>query len=251
MNKIKTFRLLVIFCLGLVFFNLAYADTVYLKNGSVIEGVIEQQTDKYIRINLGFGSTKLYRSKIKKIENSDGQEKQTMQDNWEQEAQQRAQKHQQQQIEEKNKIIKRRLTEELDDQKQQIEKDAIEYISKRNSIGVEAILNGKKTLNLLVDTGATAIMINKAAAKSAGFDRISGSDTYVILADGSKSPAKRIVLDKVKVGCMEAEDVSAVILTEERGVDYWDGLLGMSFLKHFDFKIDSENKKLILERQLD
>jgi len=74
-------------------------------------------------------------------------------------------------------------------------------------------------------------------------------DMKATVADGRQVDAKRIVLENVKVENVEADNVeAAVLLGEEGGVDIGDGLLGMSFLSKFNFKIDNKDKKLILEK---
>jgi clan AA aspartic protease (TIGR02281 family) len=69
------------------------------------------------------------------------------------------------------------------------------------------------------------------------------------LADGRKIKADYVVLESLSVQGVEASDVAAAILSEDIGdISYKDGLLGMSFLKNFSFKIDQKNSKLILEK---
>ncbi|MFH1398429.1 MAG: hypothetical protein ABIH27_07770 [Candidatus Omnitrophota bacterium] len=48
---------------------------------------------------------------------------------------------------------------------------------------------------------------------------------------------------------VEAKEVDAAVLLDEvAGIKFKDGLLGMSFLKKFNFKIDQANNRVILER---
>ena len=69
------------------------------------------------------------------------------------------------------------------------------------------------------------------------------------MADGKQINAKQIVLDSIKVENVEAQGVeAAIILDEISDAGLQDGLLGMSFLKKFNFKVDQRNKKLILEK---
>lgn len=55
--------LLLAFALGLP----AHADTVYLKNGNQMDGVITEQSKTQITLDIGYGSTILDRADIEKI----------------------------------------------------------------------------------------------------------------------------------------------------------------------------------------
>ena len=58
-----------------------------------------------------------------------------------------------------------------------------------------------------------------------------------------------VILGSVGVQDSEVENIEAAILPEEDSASIpEDGLLGMSFLKKFNFKIDQKNDKLILEK---
>ena len=59
--------LLLAFAVGLP----AHADTVYLKNGNQMDGVITEQTKVRITLDIGYGSTILDRADIEKIVRAD------------------------------------------------------------------------------------------------------------------------------------------------------------------------------------
>jgi clan AA aspartic protease (TIGR02281 family) len=91
---------------------------------------------------------------------------------------------------------------------------------------------------------------NKIAA-NLGINLNSDSATPVelIVADGRRIKAKMVVLDSVGVQDSEVKNIEAAILSEKETASIpEDGLLGMSFLKKFNFKIDQKNDKLILEK---
>jgi clan AA aspartic protease (TIGR02281 family) len=252
----KTLNLIILLLLTLGIIRISQADNVYLKNGAVMEGVIEQETDKYIKINLGFGTTKVYKTKIEKIEKTAERKNKTMKNRWSIEQSIREQKSLKQQEEYDQRVQKRlerikQFQQEKEVVKKTTEKDDVTYISKRGSVGVTAVVNGRYTMKLLVDTGATSVMINARSAQGTGLDLKPGYKTVVTLADGSQILARQITLDSLKVGEMEAEDVRAIVLKGNKGVRGWDGLLGMSYLNRFVFKIDADNNKLILERPRD
>jgi hypothetical protein len=63
----KKFYLTFIFLL--LFISLAFADTIYLKSGKIIQGTISEYTDKYIKINIGQGvELHYYFNEIDKVE---------------------------------------------------------------------------------------------------------------------------------------------------------------------------------------
>jgi len=74
------------------------------------------------------------------------------------------------------------------------------------------------------------------------------NESKATMADGRQVNARFFILESVKVEGVEAQNVAAIILPQEADIGYADGLLGMSFLKRFNFKIDQKNKKLILEK---
>jgi clan AA aspartic protease (TIGR02281 family) len=111
-----------------------------------------------------------------------------------------------------------------------------------DSYYVSARINGKRKVELLVDTGATSVQLSEKQAKTIGIPLDQAEVVRCELADGSIIEAKSVMLDEVKVGSVEAEDVHAVILP----TDSDEGLLGMSFLGGFEFSIDTEKELLIL-----
>ncbi len=69
------------------------------------------------------------------------------------------------------------------------------------------------------------------------------------VADGRKVDAHFVILDSLSVKGTEVNKVEAAVLPEEvNDVNFGDGLLGMSFLKRFNFKVDQKNNALILEK---
>ncbi len=60
----------------------ARADTIRLKNGNVIEGIIEKETPNEIVLGVGVGSVTLARSRIASIERSDRQGRESIRSEW-------------------------------------------------------------------------------------------------------------------------------------------------------------------------
>ncbi|MCP4650155.1 MAG: TIGR02281 family clan AA aspartic protease [PVC group bacterium] len=249
---------ILLLCLILSYFRpvLLGADVIYLKNGRTMEGLIKKETPEYIELELGFGITKLKKSKIKKIKRSQGKEIELMQETWEVEAKERQlKKAEYLEAEAKRnteQAVKRNAAKKIDTIVKKIsKKSVVQYIEKRNSIGVNALINEELRAKLIVDTGATSILLTLEFAEQLNIDLYNAKEIKIKLADGRISKAKAITLDSVKVQDMEVKRVDAVILLEEDTFSYWDGLLGMSFLNNFIFRIDAQNKQLILETEVD
>jgi len=208
------------------------ADTLYLKNGRSIEGLIKSEDEKTIELEVCQGFIKFDKDEIERIEKSAPPEAQVIRLKWERrivQAQQRLQK----QREEEERMPKK-----------------VEFSQERQGIILNVTLNRKVEASLVLDTGASLIMLRKDMAKKIGInlDKVK-PDAKLTLADGRKIDAKYIILESVKAQGVEAENVEAAILLEEVGeINFGDGLLGMSFLGRFNFKVDQKEKKLILEK---
>jgi len=111
---------------------------------------------------------------------------------------------------------------------------------------VKASINGKVRASLLVDTGATIVTLSRRVFEKLELGpEAQRGEAEVTLADGRKLKALVVVLDSVEVGGMRARRVEAAVLPESD--PQADGLLGMSFLKHFSFRLDTERNRLILK----
>jgi clan AA aspartic protease (TIGR02281 family) len=94
------------------------------------------------------------------------------------------------------------------------------------------------------------VVLRNDIAKKAGVDTGSDKNTIKLyLADGRKIYAGYARLKSISVQGVEVENVEAAILPDGAiDSNVKDGLLGMSFLGKCNFKIDSKNKKLIIEK---
>ncbi|MGB7815934.1 MAG: retropepsin-like aspartic protease [Methylotenera sp.] len=93
----------------------------------------------------------------------------------------------------------------------------------------EALINNLK-VNVLVDTGATGVAISQAIADKLNLKSIEAIRTSTANGD---SVGYMVRLDSVKVGGVEAKNVSAMIAP---GLD-GDVLLGMSYLGRMDVRL--------------
>jgi clan AA aspartic protease (TIGR02281 family) len=200
----------------------AQADTLYLKNGRSLEGIIKREEAGLIELDVGFGTIAFEKSQIKEILRSTPQEINNIRQGWE-----------------KKKIELERQPKQVDFSRQQ------------DAIVVGTRLNNRADCLLILDTGASVVVLRKSIAAELGIDLDrTKPDAKLTLADGRQVNAKHIILDTVQVENVEAKNVDAVIMLEEtgEGLEFSDGLLGMSFLKKFKFQVDHKQGKLLLEQ---
>ena len=110
--------------------------------------------------------------------------------------------------------------------------NANSVVLKRGTDGhyrAEALINSQK-VNVLVDTGATGVAISQAVADKLNLKSIEAIRTITANGDGI---GYMVRLDSVKVGGVEARNVSAMIAPNLEG----DVLLGMSYLGRMDVRL--------------
>jgi len=110
---------------------------------------------------------------------------------------------------------------------------------------VTITFNGKFSQDIAIDTGASVIALPYKVAAAAGLTPSAKDPTvHVSLADGHVVEAKRIVIAKVRLGKFTVENVECAVMPSD--LPDAEPLLGLSFFKHFVFKIDSAKGKLIM-----
>lgn len=219
-NKIPIFILLFL----LSFVSEASPDTIHLKNGRKMEGLIKKETEDSVWLDLGIGSVKFRWEQIEKIDRSSPDDAARIRQKWRGET----------------KVAEKKR-----------EPKEVDFSKKRGRmIMVEALLNNKVKASLMVDTGASCVKISRRIAEELGI-KITGAKERMIrfqVADGRLVDAEYIVLDSVNVQGVKLRNVGAAVTLSPEG-DTEDGLLGMSFLKNFKFQIDNVSKKLTLEER--
>jgi clan AA aspartic protease (TIGR02281 family) len=208
------------------------ADTVYLKNGRTIEGFILEENPESIQVDVGFGKVGLKRSEIESFSRSDDKDSGRLRDKW---------------LRQKSASQERAKEEKL---KEESGPKHATIADERGQMVVEVVLNKKVKANLILDTGASLVVIKESVAKQLGLDASAlKEDMKLKLADGRESTAKHVVIPSVSVQGVEAQNVDVAILAADvQDPALKDGLLGMTYLKNFSFKIDHRNKKLTLEK---
>ena len=109
---------------------------------------------------------------------------------------------------------------------------------------VDATINGKVKVKLMLDTGASLISLSPEVCRKLGIKETSNLPAIQMQTANGISQNKLIALDKVKIGDAEVDLVEASIGKEMLGIE---GLLGMSFLSNFRMEINHTESELILK----
>lgn len=124
-------------------------------------------------------------------------------------------------------------------------REIVPLAKKCNSYYVDAVLNRRVKTELILDTGCTDTQIAPDIARKLGIRIASGEQVSCMLADGRTVTGRAINIKELKIGRAKVLNVRAVVL--DQGKD--TGLLGMSFLNNFVFKIDPEKSELVLQKR--
>jgi Tfp pilus assembly protein PilF/predicted aspartyl protease len=110
--------------------------------------------------------------------------------------------------------------------------------------GLEVKVNGRSS-RLLLDTGASGLLINRRMAEKAGLTQLSAIKIGGI---GDKGDAEGYVAyaDSVKVGNLEFQNC-LVDVADKRSLADEDGLIGADVFSHYLVTIDFPNQKLKLQ----
>lgn len=120
---------------------------------------------------------------------------------------------------------------------------ALIKMDSRGHFYTKARMNGAR-VDVLVDTGATSVAINKTTARRMGIRLSNGDFKYTVNTANGQTKAAAAVIKRIEIGRVRVDNVQAMVLDDKslRGT-----LLGMSFLgelKSFGVK----NRELILEQ---
>ena len=251
---------------GLLTVNL-FADTLYLKNGRHVDGIIEREDKEGIELNLGFGTTTFHRSEIDRVVKSDTTEKEAIWQEWgasEKELEKRKPEEERKWRERQAEIERIRLeTENLKKEQDEYGMKVIKVTAKEGQILVNALLNGEVRANLVLDSGAAVVVLTRHMADKLGIEVEGLKKSRMQVADGRWVDIGLTMLQSVKVQNVEQADPqsakipgveianveAAVILDESLDKSKLeDGLLGMAFLKNFKFNADYKNGVVTFER---
>jgi Flp pilus assembly protein TadD/predicted aspartyl protease len=111
--------------------------------------------------------------------------------------------------------------------------------------GLLVSINGSKPFKLMIDTGASGILINSRAAEKAGVQRLAAM-RFGGIGDSGVQDGYRALAEKVRVGGVEFEDC-VVDVSDKKAVADEDGLIGMDVFSHFLVTLDFYKQELRLD----
>ncbi|MBQ0756184.1 MAG: clan AA aspartic protease [Amphritea sp.] len=100
----------------------------------------------------------------------------------------------------------------------------------------------KRTLNLLLDTGASMTVLHQDSVAS--LNTVSRDSSYAQVAGGGLIKTERVVFDRVSVGPYDFENQSTAVI-ENSGSAGFNGLLGMDILGRVRYEIDYGQRKIV------
>lgn len=205
----------------------ARADTVTMEDGRTWKGLIVAHTERDLKLDLGFDVASLEKKKIVSFKCSDAAERGRL----------------------KKELDSKRLRRDTLLSRRDGGAREAPLINEGGHVFVEATLNGHAKARLFLDTGSTVTILTPEAAARAGLSMDdAGRPIEIVTSDGRKNPTKMLTLDSLSVGGAEVRHVDVVIVKHRNGKPlYGDGLLGVSYLSRFDFKIDYRRRVLVLE----
>ena len=127
-------------------------------------------------------------------------------------------------------------------------KHVVKLTKRGNSLTTSVLLNRKVREELIVDTGATDTVISSSLAKKMGISATKGKNVLCQVADGRTVNGKQINIKEVRVGGAKVYNVQAIVM-DSGEIGNSPGLLGMSFLNNFIFKVDTEKEILVLQKR--
>lgn len=114
-----------------------------------------------------------------------------------------------------------------------------------NAFYVETLVNRTAHARLTLDTGASSCMLSRNVARKAKLDPKKGQLRGVVTASDYVTMVA-IDVPEMSIGTAVEKNVQATVGDMP---DNSDGLLGISFLKHYDFTVDTRHALLILQRR--
>ncbi|HOU77890.1 MAG TPA: retroviral-like aspartic protease family protein [Syntrophales bacterium] len=113
---------------------------------------------------------------------------------------------------------------------------------------VEAVFNGHARAKMVLDTGASVVLISEAFAARMRLGADAGGGRRALLKTaGGDVEGRSVTIARLEVGDAVREAVPAAISPKNQVFEGFDGLLGLSFLGNFRVTIDYRNSLIVLK----
>jgi clan AA aspartic protease (TIGR02281 family) len=107
---------------------------------------------------------------------------------------------------------------------------------------VPALVNGQRG-RFLLDTGSSVIVIGPMLAAAAGLKEAPGREAIELQTLGGRTRGPSAMVTAMQVGDTVLKDVPVVLHDPGPGVD---GILGNTFLSHYQVTLDTDRRQLVL-----
>ncbi|MDT3779788.1 retropepsin-like aspartic protease [Nitrospira sp. MA-1] len=111
---------------------------------------------------------------------------------------------------------------------------------------VPVVLNQERSAQLIVDTGASMTVLSNQVAIDLGILGTTDNELLTVNTAGGSVQVNMNYLSSISVGTAQATNVAVALHDLPDIPEHIEGLLGMSFLKHFLVTLDAEHAQLIL-----
>lgn len=220
------------------------ADIVYLTNGRQMECLVKTQSKDSVEFEVEIGTIRLRNSEISRIERFTPAENAQMVKQW--------------QAHKLKADLARKAWQEAQEQERQRQALLPKHVDTKVENGhmvVSASINKTVNARLLVDTGASVVVLSRAVGEKLGLvtaqDKADNKKMKIVqlkVADGRNVDAKYVILSSITVQDSEATDVEAAIILDDKADIINDGVLGMSYLKRFNVSFNNKDSTLTLEK---
>ena len=110
---------------------------------------------------------------------------------------------------------------------------------------IQAILNDRQQVVLMIDTGASVTTLSRSSFARLGSDQFSHLGSRLFNTANGLAKGEMFRADSIVLGVNRIDDVDIAILDYDTA-EGTDGLLGMNVLRNYDFEIDREKGLLYL-----
>ncbi|MFH1398430.1 MAG: retropepsin-like aspartic protease [Candidatus Omnitrophota bacterium] len=152
----------------------SWADTLYLKNGRSVDGFIKSEDTDSVSLDIGFGTVGFRKSDIDKIYRSNQVESELLRQKWEKQRLDRIRKQ-----EEVSRIEAAKAKAES------LKPKEVKVSRESGHIFVQARINDKIPVELLLDTGASFVLLSNEIGRRLGVDKEKRKSIIIMrVADG-------------------------------------------------------------------